>query len=184
MGILKLGILRDKREDDPFHLDAPVKLARENYVTTRQRREVTNFNRFQIHDWAKNMYKCRGWQKMRLLLMIFFFNPPVQSSAVRLAHNTNFGDEVRHNDNFLHKFENCQEKNKYSISIQRDPVKCEKALNGLLNKKTFNSRQKGIEKFAERVETQQTDRIRFFAPKKRLPIFVEIGAKKSSSLSL
>ena len=67
--ILKLGILRDKREDDPFHLDAPVKLARENYVTTRQRREVTNFNRFQIHDWAKNMYKCRGWQKMRLLLM-------------------------------------------------------------------------------------------------------------------
>ena len=59
-----------------------------------------------------------------------------------------------------------------------------KGLKWVTEQKTFNSRQKGIEKFAERVETQQTDRIRFFAPRKRLPIFVEIGAKKSSSLSL
>lgn len=59
-----------------------------------------------------------------------------------------------------------------------------KGLKWVTEQKTFNSRQKGIEKFAKRVETQQTDRIRFFATRKRLAILVKIGTKKSSPLSL
>jgi len=147
-------------------------------VTTRQRREVTNFNRFQIHDWAKNMYKCRGWQKMRLLLMIFFFNPPVQSSSVRLAHNTNFGDEVRHNDNFLHKFENCQEKNKYSISIQRDPVKCEKALNGLLNKKPSIVDKKELKSLRKELKRNRLIEYDFLLREKDFQSLSKSGPKK------